>query len=227
MSMPTLRRLSRGGIGVNTVALAAFLHVAVLIAFLLPRAPKPEPDGVAIELVQSDADAPMLQLAAATPAATPETTPAPPQPIPEPTSNLPPPAPEPVTTAEPIKFAEPEPEPAIRRVYGATANIITRDQVSSVTTTGDTTLPPQLAGYRNQPPQYPAEAERRRLEGEVRVLIRVRSDGVPAAVELVGSSGIPMLDRAAVDTLLTWRFAPGRVAASFPFNIRFVLGDHR
>ncbi len=245
MSLPTLRRFSSRGIGVNTVAVAAFVHITLLIALLLPRAPVPEPDGVAIELVESEGPAPM-PMAATTPAqeasVDPPASPPPPEtaaptpdpptpdtPTPDPPTPAPPP-PEPAETVppqpEPTLVSEPVPEPEpIRRTYAATANTIIRDEESSVTTTGEASLPPQLAGYRNQPPRYPAEAERRRLEGEVRVLIRVRTDGVPAAVELVGSSGSPMLDRAAIDTLLTWRFAPTRVAAAFPFNIRFVLGQ--
>lgn len=205
MSMPTLRRWMGDGIRANVVALALFAHLAVLIALLLPHLPTPEPDSVAIELVQSSGGASEMQ-AAADPGSAP-TTPTPAEALPEPL--LPP---------------EPEPERIQRPVYAAEANAIIRDNVSNVTTTGDGTLPPQLNGHRNASPAYPPEAERRRLEGEVRLLIRVSRDGIPAAVEVVTSSGVPILDRAAIETLQTWRFPPAR-AAAYPFNIRFVLGQ--
>ena len=217
MSLPTLRRVQDRGISPNMVAFATFIHIAVLVAVMMPHIPVLEPEGVAIELVQSDGAVSSPRSATEHAASGPPPTPEPPTPEP----------PTPVTRPGPAPMPEPADEPIIRRTYAATANLIVRDEASSVTTTGDDRLPPPLAGHRNQSPAYPAEAERRRLEGEVHVLIRVRPDGSTAAVDLAGSSGIPMLDRAAIDTLLTWRFAPGRVAASYPFNIRFVLGEHR
>ena len=220
MSMPTLRRWIGGGIRANVVAIALFAHLAILIALLLPRLPTPEPDGVAIELVQSNGGTSEMQ-AAAEPVAgpAPPTEPSPAEPTP-PTLTPPEPAPAIAEAAPP----PPQPEPMPRRAYTAEANTIVRDDSASVTTRGDDTLQPQMTGHRNASPLYPPEAERRRMEGEVRVLIRVSRDGIPAAVEVVSSSGIPMLDRAAVETLQTWRFAPARPAA-YPFNIRFVLGQ--
>ena len=202
MSMPTLRRWMGDGVHANAVALAVFIHVAVLISLLLPRFPVPEPEGVAIELVQSGDGASALQTPAE--ASSPSAVPTPAEPKPQP--------------------SEPEAEHIQRPVYAAQANRIIRDDSASVTTSGEDGLPPQLTGQRNASPTYPPEAERRRLEGEVRLLIRVDRAGIPAAVEVVASSGVPMLDNAAVETMQTWRFAPAR-AANYPFNIRFVLGQ--
>ncbi len=50
----------------------------------------------------------------------------------------------------------------------------------------------------------------RRPEGRVRVRLLVRADGSVGSVEVVVSSGIPELDRAAVEALSRWRFEPAR-----------------
>lgn len=210
MSMPTLRRWMGDGVRANGVALALFAHLAVLMALLLPHVPTSEPDSVTFELVQSSGGASEMQAAAE-----PESAPALSTPARSTPTNAPP---------EPSLAPEPEPERIQRPLYAAQANAIIRDTVSNVTTTGDGTLPSQLTGHRNASPAYPPEAERRRLEGEVRLLIRVSRDGIPAAVEVVSSSGVPMLDKAAIETLQTWRFPPAP-AAAYPFNIRFVLGQ--
>ena len=225
MSLPTLRRWVDRGVGPNLIALAIFLHVAVMAVLLVPRPAEPELDGIAVELVASDGMIAATPVADANPPV-PDAPPPPPEPPPPETPPPPMPAPELRPELAPALALEPATAPVIRRVYAGAANTIIRDAPSSVTTSGDDTLPPQAAGHRNAPPHYPPEAERRRLEGLVGVVIRVTREGTPSAVEVVSSSGIPMLDRAAVEALLTWRFAPARagVAASYPFNIRFVLG---
>lgn len=48
---------------------------------------------------------------------------------------------------------------------------------------------------------YPARARRRGLEGQVQVRFRVQADGTIGQVELVASSGVGLLDRAALRTL--------------------------
>ena len=65
-------------------------------------------------------------------------------------------------------------------------------------------LPPGL----NRPPEYPALALRRRLEGDVLLRIRVDAAGGCAGVEIVQSSGHLLLDRAAREAVTRWSFIP-------------------
>ncbi len=81
----------------------------------------------------------------------------------------------------------------------------------------------------NWPPVYPEECRRRKQEGVVRVRVGVRADGSAESAAVEESSGVEMLDRAAVEAAGTWRFAPamewGRaVRADALVTIRFVLG---
>jgi protein TonB len=61
----------------------------------------------------------------------------------------------------------------------------------------------------------------------VRVLIGV--DGLPKQTELAKSSGFTRLDQAAMDTIMRWRFVPGKRAGTpepmwFNIPINWVLG---
>jgi protein TonB len=60
----------------------------------------------------------------------------------------------------------------------------------------------------NRPPRYPQEARRAKQEGTARLRIEVREDGTVGKIELVRSSGFPLLDRAAIDAVAAWRFEP-------------------
>lgn len=79
--------------------------------------------------------------------------------------------------------------------------------------------PAATPGQREQPvaehrpkPRYPAIARRRGYEGEVLLLVEVRSDGGVGAVTVSRSSGHEVLDRAAQETVRErWRFRPGSV----------------
>lgn len=61
------------------------------------------------------------------------------------------------------------------------------------------------------PPRYPAQAARRGVGGTVRVRAEVGADGVPTSVAVVEGSGTRELDRAALEAVRRWRFAPGQV----------------
>ena len=80
--------------------------------------------------------------------------------------------------------------------------------------------------FRNRPPIYPPEAETRGEHGTVVVMIHVSEDGLASSVEVAQSSGVAVLDRAAVDAVRKWRFRPalqqGRgVAFDMPFRFVF------
>lgn len=62
----------------------------------------------------------------------------------------------------------------------------------------------------NPAPLYPDSAKRLGLQGEAVVRVTVTPDGQPESLILVESSGWSVLDDAALETVRTWRFVPGR-----------------
>ncbi len=90
--------------------------------------------------------------------------------------------------------------------------------------------PPRAGGGGsvNRPPVYPRRARRLGWQGRVVVRVRVDARGRVVAVRLGDSSGHGILDRAALDAVRGWRFAPARrgaipVAAWVDVPIRFRL----
>ena len=70
---------------------------------------------------------------------------------------------------------------------------------------GPTSLPRPI----QQPaPDYPRDAFRRRESGTVLLRVHVGADGDPHDIDLISSSGSRSLDRAAIDAVRRWRFAP-------------------
>jgi protein TonB len=59
-------------------------------------------------------------------------------------------------------------------------------------------------------PVWPIEARRARMQGTVVLAVTISPEGVPAAVDVLRSSGHFMLDRAAQEALWQWRFDPAR-----------------
>lgn len=89
------------------------------------------------------------------------------------------------------------------------------------------TEPRALAG-QNAQPEYPREAQRRGQSGRVLLRVDVGADGTATNVDFVQRSGSPELDRAAMNAVRKWRFAPARrdgkpVASSVQVPIDFVL----
>lgn len=89
-------------------------------------------------------------------------------------------------------------------------------------------VPPQFR-VRYTPP-YPEEARAERLEGVVLLLVSVDAAGRVADAQIVSSSGHPLLDRAALDSVRSWRFEPARthgsaVAARVEIPIRFQIRE--
>lgn len=83
-------------------------------------------------------------------------------------------------------------------------------------------------------PDYPWSARRRGQEGRVVIRLAVDAEGKPIQVDVAESSGEPILDRAATETLKTWRLKPAvrnglAVASVLNVPIRFKLreGDVR
>jgi protein TonB len=103
-------------------------------------------------------------------------------------------------TPAPARAPEPEPEPA---PSPPTARVL------------------EVLPGENPPPEYPATARRRHLEGTVVVRVEVAATGAVVACRLAQSSGHAVLDDAALAAVRRWRFAGGPGVAEVPFA--FVL----
>ncbi len=130
-------------------------------------------------------------------------------------------APEPAAdTAAAPKAAEPGPS-------SLTVSLGGTDSLSNAIVQGDAIIPARPDDqYRNRPPLYPKEALRHGQGGAVLVVIHVSASGAAAGADILESSGYPLLDRAALDAVQTWRFRPamagGRTVA-FDMPMRFVF----
>jgi protein TonB len=101
---------------------------------------------------------------------------------------------------------------------------ITEMQTSPITAT-----PPQMPAYLNNPkPFYPIVARRRGIQGSVILEVTVSASGAATQVLIKKSSGYKLLDRAASDTVASWRFIPAsengeNIEAIVEIPIRFEL----
>ena len=80
----------------------------------------------------------------------------------------------------------------------------------------------------NPPPEYPVEARRLHQEGVALLGVEVSAEGRPTSVHIKRSSGVPVLDQAALDAVRRWTFEPARigglpVASSVDVPLRFSL----
>ena len=67
--------------------------------------------------------------------------------------------------------------------------------------------------YQNPPPQYPASAMQRGLQGVVLLRALIEKEGEAAEVLIEKSSGHTSLDEAALKAVKKWKFTPGHVGA--------------
>lgn len=63
----------------------------------------------------------------------------------------------------------------------------------------------------NRPPPYPRLSRINEEEGRVVLRVLVKADGTAGAVEVLASSGYPLLDESARATVQTWRFKPATI----------------
>jgi periplasmic protein TonB len=88
-----------------------------------------------------------------------------------------------------------------------------------------------LPRYRNTPaPKYPPAARREHQEGVVLLAVDVGANGRPTGVVVKKSSGVAILDEAAVTAVRRWSFEPARsaglpVASTVEVPVRFSLAD--
>ena len=85
------------------------------------------------------------------------------------------------------------------------------------------------ADYRFCPkPVYPREARRRRQEGLVILAVSLSNQGLPQQVTVQESSGFTLLDKAALEAVRRWQFAPAAIhnetiASQVEVPVRFKL----
>jgi len=78
---------------------------------------------------------------------------------------------------------------------------------------GDVTPPTTRAAYLNNPhPPYPRTSRQLREEGQVLLAVEIDVDGHASQAVIKRSSGFDRLDQAALQTVLKWRFVPGKQA---------------
>ncbi len=72
-------------------------------------------------------------------------------------------------------------------------------------------VPSSVAQHlRNPKPAYPSQSRRLGEQGEVVLRVLVGEDGAPQKAQVQRSSGHDRLDRAALATVLAWRYVPGK-----------------
>ena len=87
------------------------------------------------------------------------------------------------------------------------------------------------ASYLNNRLTYPLVARRMGIQGRVVLNVEVLAEGVSGQISVAQSSGHEMLDRAALESVKTWRFVPAR-RGGMPFTkwfkvpIAFSLKDN-
>lgn len=82
------------------------------------------------------------------------------------------------------------------------------------------------------PPVYPAQAKRRQQQGTVWVEVRLNAQGRQLAVQVLRTSGVPSLDKAALAAVRKWQFLPEThsgmgVPSRIHIPIEFAIAAHR
>jgi protein TonB len=191
-------------------AVELVIPVQVLAEFIEPAQP----------LVQPEPPPPVVQ-------------PQPPQPKPRPK-----PVPRPEPTPQPVQRVEPSPvapvvappEPPAPPAPPAPAPVVaTPPAPPALPPPPVVQLPSSSADYLNNPkPAYPPLSRRLGEQGKVVVRVFIDVNGTASRAEVQQSSGYERLDRTAVETVLRWRYVPGKRAGVpeamwFNIPINFVL----
>jgi len=148
--------------------------------------------------------------------------PPPPAPAPKPQRTPQVKAPAPRPAPEPLPIVDTTPSPNAIQASPAKAD---PEPPAPITATGPATpvaappapaaprieLPSSNAAYLQNPaPAYPAISKRMGEQGKVVLRVFISTDGLPQKIEINQSSGFDRLDRQAHDTVLRWKFVPGK-----------------
>lgn len=88
--------------------------------------------------------------------------------------------------------------------------------------TAPVTEPDYKAAYLNNRLVYPLAARRMGLQGRVVLSVEVLADGTAGQINVLQSSGHEVLDRAALESVRSWRFSPASRAGQ-PFTKTFTV----
>ncbi len=113
----------------------------------------------------------------------------------------------------PEEAVEPVPDLAEKAVERFDDSVPPRNRLNEDVAGEPAQAPIRLARplYRkNPPPEYPALARRRHLQGTVVLEVSVSAEGAVEEVRVEESSGHKVLDRAALRAVWNWLFEPGR-----------------
>jgi protein TonB len=145
-----------------------------------------------------------------------------------------PPATTPVKTSPPLPLAIADPTPSPHAPTGVIASVAPAPPVAAPMTeappaSARVQLPSSDADYLQNPkPAYPSMSKRLGEQGQVVVRVLIDVYGKAQTADIKQSSGFDRLDQAALNTVLRWRYVPGKhagVAQTMWFNvpINFVL----
>ncbi|WP_226462163.1 energy transducer TonB [Hydrogenophaga taeniospiralis] len=161
-------------------------------------------------------------------------TPPPPQPQPEPVpKRVTPPVPRPAP--QPVAIADPTPSPTAATGITEPQPPAPPPQTPMVVAEPAPPAPPKIelpsssADYlNNAPPPYPPLSKRLGEQGKVIVRAFIEVNGTASKAEIRTSSGYERLDQTALQTVLKWRYIPGKRAGVpeamwFNIPINFVL----
>jgi periplasmic protein TonB len=207
------------------------LHLAVLAGlfawsqYARPTGEAPDVQG-AVELVLLEqqgtrATAPPPPPAPAPEIVTPALSEAQAQPLPPP-----PPVPQKEQPAPAKQHASAS--PVQRAVEAPEINLNGNNSETNALVSGDHVVPAGVdARFHNKEPVYPLEAVRRAQQGMVTLLIHVSPEGLAAGVDVVQGSGYVLLDRAARDAVVAWRFLPAvKDGQPIPFDMKLRVVFH-
>ena len=115
------------------------------------------------------------------------------------------------TPTAPEAKAAPEPAPPTPPATqtALTITLSGTDSPSNARAWGDRIIPAAPdAVFHNRPPEYPEEAAMNGEHGTVILVIHISPAGTTAGVDVTRSSGYVLLDRAAREAVMRWRFLP-------------------
>lgn len=163
-------------------------------------------------------------------------TPPPPQPQPRPVpKQVIPPKPVPRQAPQPVAIADPTPSPTVAtgiiEPQPPAPPLLTPMVVAEPAPPAPPRieLPSSSADYlNNAPPPYPPLSKRLGEQGKVIVRALIEVNGSASKAEIRTSSGYERLDQTALQTVLKWRYVPGKRAGVpeamwFNIPITFVL----
>ena len=145
-----------------------------------------------------------------------------------------PPATTPVKISPPLPLAIADPTPSPHAPTGVIASVAPAPPVAAPMTeappaSARVQLPSSDADYLQNPkPAYPPLSKRLGEQGMVVVRVSIDVNGKAQTADIKQSSGFNRLDQAALNTVLRWRYVPGKragVTEAMWFNvpIHFVL----